>query len=78
MGGVPLSILVTGTTEAVKERCRWLIDLFRDTPGYIMGAAAAMDDSKAENVRAMIDFSREYGSTTRFLIERSKRFDQTA
>lgn len=64
MGGVPLSILVTGTQETVKERCKWLIDLFRGTPGYILGAGAAMDDSKENNVRAMISFSREYADVT--------------
>ena len=61
MGSVPMSFMVGGTPEQVKERCKELIDVAGKDGGYIMSAAAVMDDSKPENVRAMMDFTREYG-----------------
>jgi uroporphyrinogen-III decarboxylase len=39
-----------------------MIDLFVKSGGYIMNAGVGLDDAKPENVRAMIDFSKEYGA----------------
>jgi len=61
MGGVPMSLLATGTVAQVKERCRRLLQSVGRDGGYIMSAAAVLDDAKPENVRALIDSTREFG-----------------
>ncbi len=61
MGGVPMSLLATGTVAQVKERCSRLLQSVGMDGGYIMGAAAVLDDAKPENVRALIDSTREFG-----------------
>jgi uroporphyrinogen-III decarboxylase len=60
-GNVPLSILVTGTTESVRTSCKKLIDTVGKGGGYIMDASTGLDDAKPENVKAMFEFTREYG-----------------
>ena len=60
-GSVPLSLLVTGTPEDVKAYCKKLIDTVGRDGGYIMDSSTGLDDAKPENVRAMFDFTREYG-----------------
>jgi hypothetical protein len=60
-GGVPLSLLATGTPEAVQEHCRQLIDTVGQGGGYIMDASTTLDDAKAENVRAMFKVAQGYG-----------------
>jgi uroporphyrinogen-III decarboxylase len=61
MGNVPMSLLATGTVAQVKEYCTKLLNLFGRDGGYIMSSAAVLDDAKFENVRALIDSTREYG-----------------
>ena len=61
-GNVPLSLLCTGTPEKVKDYCRDLIDAAGTDGGFIFSSGAGMQGSRAENVRAMIDFSKEYGA----------------
>jgi len=60
-GGMPVSILQTGSIQDVKERCRKLIDIAGKNGGYIMASSAVMDNAKVENVRTMISFTRERG-----------------
>lgn len=60
-GNVPLSILVGGTPEDVRNYCKKLIDYAGKDGGFIMDAATGLDDAKIENVQAMFDFTREYG-----------------
>jgi uroporphyrinogen-III decarboxylase len=60
-GNVPLSILVTGTPERVRASCKKLIDTVGKSGGYIMDASTGLDDAKPENVKAMFEFTREYG-----------------
>jgi uroporphyrinogen-III decarboxylase len=60
-GNVPLSILATGTPDDVRAYCKRLIDVAGRDGGYIMDSAAGLDDAKPENVRAMFDFTRQYG-----------------
>ena len=61
MGNVPASVLVTGTPEETKECCKRLIDTAGRNGGYIMSSAASPEDSKPENIRAMFEFTKEYG-----------------
>jgi uroporphyrinogen-III decarboxylase len=60
-GNVPLSILATGTQDDVRAYCKKLIDMCGKGGGYIMDASTGLEDAKAENVRAMFDYTREYG-----------------
>ncbi len=61
MGNVPMGLMVGGSPDEVRAYCRKTIDECARDGGYIMSAAAVMDDSKPENVRAMMDATREYG-----------------
>jgi uroporphyrinogen-III decarboxylase len=60
-GNVPLSLMATGTTDDVKTYCKKLIDIVGKGGGFILDAAAALDDAKAENVSALFEFTKEYG-----------------
>ncbi len=61
-GGIPNELLAFGTPEEVKECCKKVIDGVAKDGGYIMDAAAIMqDDAKVENLQAMTEFTREYG-----------------
>ncbi|HSW37955.1 MAG TPA: uroporphyrinogen decarboxylase family protein, partial [Acidobacteriota bacterium] len=61
MGNVPITIIATGTPEQVKACCKDLIDYCGRDGGYILCSGTQLDDAKEETVRAMIDFSKEYG-----------------
>jgi hypothetical protein len=61
-GGIPNFLLSYGTPEQVREYCRKVIDGVTGDGGYIMDASAIVqDDAKVENIRAMTEFTREYG-----------------
>ena len=60
-GNVPLSILCTGTPEDVKNYCKGLIDGVGRGGGFIMDASTQFDDAKPENMKAMFEFTKEYG-----------------
>jgi hypothetical protein len=60
-GNVPSSLIVTGSPEDVKERCRKLIEVCGKGGGYVLGAGCIADDPKLENLKAMVAAVREYG-----------------
>lgn len=61
-GGIPNDVLAFGTPDDVRDWCRKVIDGVARDGGYIMDAAAIMqDDTRVENLRAMTEFTREYG-----------------
>lgn len=61
-GGIPNDVLAFGTPDDVRDCCRKVIDGVARDGGYIMDAAAIMqDDTRVENLRAMTEFTREYG-----------------
>lgn len=61
-GGVPNALLSLGTPDQVRAKCKELIDNLGPNGGYIMDASAIMqNDARIENVRAMTEFTREYG-----------------
>ena len=60
-GNVPLSLLVAGTPDDVKICCKKLIDVVGAGGGFIMDSSTVIDDAKPENVKAMIDYTKEYG-----------------
>ena len=60
-GNVPISLLATGTPDEVKSYCKKLIDHAGRGGGFIMDAAAHVTEAKAENLRTMFEFTKEYG-----------------
>lgn len=60
-GNLPISIVVTGTAQDIKEGCRKLIETCAPGGGYILSAAASIDKGKIENLHAMMDAVKEYG-----------------
>ena len=55
------SILQVGTIDDVKKKCRELIDTVGKDGGYILSPASALDEVNPENLKAMIEFTKEYG-----------------
>ncbi|MCS7253815.1 MAG: uroporphyrinogen decarboxylase family protein [Armatimonadota bacterium] len=65
-GGVPNTLLSYGTPEEVRAYCRKLIDEVARDGGYIMDASAIIqNDAKVKNIKAMTEFTREYGVYSR-------------
>ncbi len=61
-GGIPNVLLSYGKPDEVRAHCRKVIDGVARDGGYIMDAGAIMqDDTSIENLRALTDFTREYG-----------------
>jgi len=60
-GGVPGTMLNFGTTEDVKDYCKKVIDVVAKDGGFILDAELPLITAKPENVRAMVEFTREYG-----------------
>ena len=61
MGNVPITMIATGTADQVKACCKDLIDYCGKGGGYILCSGTQLDDAKEETVKAMIDFTKEYG-----------------
>jgi hypothetical protein len=61
MGNVPNLLLLSGTPDDVRAYCKNLIDKIGKDGGYIMDTAVMLDEAKPENLKAMIDFTKEYG-----------------
>ncbi len=60
-GNVPSSLLQTGTVQDVKDHCKKLIDVVGKGGGYILSPRSSTDEVKPENLKAMIEFTKEYG-----------------
>lgn len=60
-GNVPSSLLIAGTVQDVKDYCRKLIDVVGKGGGYILSPRSSTDEAKPENLKAMIEFTKEYG-----------------
>jgi hypothetical protein len=61
-GGIPNFLLSYGTADEVRDYCRKVIDGVAGDGGYIMDASAIIqNDAKVENIKAMTEFTREYG-----------------
>jgi len=61
LGGMPLSLLQTGTIEQVKEHTKKVIEAVGKDGGFIMSSNTVLDEAKPELVRAWVDATREYG-----------------
>jgi uroporphyrinogen-III decarboxylase len=62
VGNVPTSVLMTGTPQQVKDNCRNLIQNCAGGGGYILAGGASIDRGNIDNLRAMMQAVREYGS----------------
>ncbi len=60
-GNVPSALLALGTPQEVKDYVKRCIDVAGKGGGYIVSNGAFFDHAKAENVKAMVDFAKEYG-----------------
>jgi uroporphyrinogen-III decarboxylase len=62
MGLMPSSVLCAGSQQDVRDCCKRLIDMVGKGGGYILnGDIGIPDEAKPENVKAMVDFTKEYG-----------------
>ncbi len=62
MGLMPSWVLCTGSQQDVRDYCKRLIDVVGKGGGYILnGDVGIPDEAKPENVKAMVDFTKEYG-----------------
>ena len=61
-GGIPNRMLSYGTPDEVREFCKKVIEGVAQDGGYIMDAAAIMqNDTSIENLKVMTDTTREFG-----------------
>jgi uroporphyrinogen-III decarboxylase len=60
-GTMPIPLLSIGTPQQVKEHIKECIDSAGKGGGYIMANGAFFDQVKPENLKAMVDFTKEYG-----------------
>ncbi|MFX1572360.1 MAG: uroporphyrinogen decarboxylase family protein [Promethearchaeota archaeon] len=60
-GNMPISLLNLGTPQDIKDYAKKLIDTVGKDGGYLMMNGAVIDEAKPENIKAMIDFTKEYG-----------------
>ncbi|MHC4337973.1 MAG: uroporphyrinogen decarboxylase family protein [Planctomycetota bacterium] len=61
-GGIPNYLLSRGTAEEVRDCCKKVIDGVGRDGGYIMDASSIIqNDAEVENIKAMTEFTREYG-----------------
>ncbi len=61
IGNVSSSMLKLGTPQDVRDYAKMLIDTVGKGGGFIMSNGAFFDEAKPENVKAMVEFTREYG-----------------
>ena len=61
-GNTPSSLMVTGKPEQVRENCRQLIENCAAGGGYILTGGAGVDRGDPENMRAMTQAARDFGT----------------
>lgn len=61
IGNVPSSMLKLATPEEVKDYCKNLIDTAGKGGGFILSNGAFFDEVNPENVKAMVEITKEYG-----------------
>ena len=61
-GNVPTSLMVTGRYKETKEYCRKLIETCAPGGGFILAGGAHCDQGNPENLRAMMDAAKEFGT----------------
>ena len=56
-----MDLLTLGTPQQVRDHIKKCIDTAGKGGGYIMANGAFFDDVKPENIKAMVEFTKEYG-----------------
>lgn len=78
-GGIPNVLLSHGSPDQVRDCAKKVIDGVARDGGYILDASAIMqNDTKADNLRALTDFVRDYGIYSSGTALHSERSDQSA
>jgi uroporphyrinogen-III decarboxylase len=54
-GNVPPSLMTAGTTDEVRAYCDNLVELFEDSPGYILSHGCYFENTTDEKLRAFMD-----------------------
>jgi hypothetical protein len=60
-GNVPSSLLQAGSIQDVRDYCKDIIDKIGKGGGFILSTRSSTDEVKPENLKAMVDFTHEYG-----------------
>jgi hypothetical protein len=60
-GNIPSSLLQMGTVQDTKDYCKKLIDVVGKGGGYILSPRSSTDEVNPANLKAMIEFTKEYG-----------------
>jgi len=60
-GNVPVTLLCAATPEDVKAYVKELIDVVGKGGGLMVDCGIWFDEARHENVKAMVDFTKEYG-----------------
>ena len=61
-GGMLPSLLQTGSIQQVKDECAKLIETIGNDGGFIMESSCPLDEAKIENVKTMVEATRQYGT----------------
>jgi uroporphyrinogen-III decarboxylase len=61
-GNVPCSLVGTDTPDGVREYAKKMIDVCGKDNGFIMSTRSPVDDADPQCLKALIDFTKEYGS----------------
>ncbi len=61
-GNVPATLLALGSPSEVREVAKQLIDYCGRDGGFVMSSRTPVDDARPENLKALIDFTKEYGT----------------
>jgi hypothetical protein len=61
MGNVPSSLLQVGSPQEVEDYCKKLIDEIGNNGGLIVAPRSSIDEAKPENIKRMVDITKEYG-----------------
>jgi uroporphyrinogen-III decarboxylase len=60
-GNVPSTLLQVGSVQDVKNYCKNLIDTVGKGGGYILSPRSSTEKANPSNLKAMIEFTKEYG-----------------
>lgn len=66
-GNVPVSLLHTGTPDDVKAYVKNLIDIVGKDGGLIVDSGSIFDEAKHDNVKAMVEFTKESRIRVKYL-----------
>ena len=61
-GNVSPALLEFGSTQDVEDYCKKLIKVCGKDGGFILSPASAIDEAKPENIRAMVESVKKYGT----------------